>query len=108
MKTSNEQLDDRVVEVHWDPVGEHWRMMRFRDDKPHGNHKSVVDNIIKSDGPLTPDSLFTNSIFRNIVISILATLGLYILASLIFVGFSSSRDQNLSRSSCARSSNPGT
>ena len=48
MKTSNEQLDDRVVEVHWDPVGEHWRMMRFRDDKPHGNHKSVVDNIIKS------------------------------------------------------------
>ncbi|KAI0707622.1 mRNA capping enzyme, alpha subunit [Earliella scabrosa] len=48
MKTSNEQLDDRVVEVHWDPVGEHWRMMRFRDDKPHGNHKSVVENIIKS------------------------------------------------------------
>ena len=22
--------------------------MRFRDDKPHGNHKSVVDNIIQS------------------------------------------------------------
>ncbi|KAI0647325.1 mRNA capping enzyme, catalytic domain-containing protein [Trametes meyenii] len=48
MKTSNEQLDDRIVEVHWDLVHEHWRMMRFRDDKPHGNHKSVVDNIIKS------------------------------------------------------------
>ncbi|KAI0723960.1 mRNA capping enzyme, alpha subunit [Cerioporus squamosus] len=48
MKTSNEQLDDRIVEVHWDPVGEHWRMMRFRTDKPNGNHKSVVDNIIKS------------------------------------------------------------
>lgn len=48
MKTSNEQLDDRIVEVHWDNVGEHWRMMRFRDDKPNGNHKSVVDNIIKS------------------------------------------------------------
>lgn len=48
MKTSNEQLDDRVVEVHWEPALEHWRMMRFRDDKPHGNHKSVVDNIIKS------------------------------------------------------------
>ncbi|KAI8989693.1 mRNA capping enzyme, catalytic domain-containing protein [Trametes punicea] len=48
MKASDEQLDDRIVEVHWDPVSEHWRMMRFRDDKPHGNHKSVVDNIIKS------------------------------------------------------------
>ncbi|KAK7682323.1 Chitin synthase 4 [Cerrena zonata] len=43
-----------------------------------------VQNIIASDGPLTPSSLFTNSIFRNIVISILATLGLYIIASLIF------------------------
>ncbi|RPD56704.1 glycosyltransferase family 2 protein [Lentinus tigrinus ALCF2SS1-7] len=43
-----------------------------------------VDNIIKTDGPLTVNSLFTNSIFRNIVISLLATLGLYIAASLIF------------------------
>ncbi|KAI1794609.1 mRNA capping enzyme, alpha subunit [Ganoderma leucocontextum] len=48
MKRSSEQLDDRVVEVHWDSAQELWRMMRFRDDKPHGNHKSVVDNIIKS------------------------------------------------------------
>ena len=48
MKASNDQLDDRIVEVHWDPVLEHWRMMRFRNDKPNGNHKSVVENIIKS------------------------------------------------------------
>ncbi|KAI0273590.1 mRNA capping enzyme [Gloeopeniophorella convolvens] len=48
MKTSGEQFDDRIVEVHWDPAGEHWRMMRFRDDKPQGNHRSVVENIIQS------------------------------------------------------------
>lgn len=44
-----------------------------------------VDNIVHTNGPLTVSDLFTNSIFRNIVISLLATLGLYILASLIFV-----------------------
>ena len=48
MKTSGEQLDDRIVEVHWDTEIKGWRMMRFRDDKPNGNHQSVVDNIIKS------------------------------------------------------------
>lgn len=48
LKASGEQLDDRIVEVHWDPEHEHWRMMRFRDDKPAGNYKTVVENIIKS------------------------------------------------------------
>ncbi|KIK59608.1 hypothetical protein GYMLUDRAFT_169447 [Collybiopsis luxurians FD-317 M1] len=48
MKGSGEQFDDRIVEVHWDPVVNHWRMMRFRDDKPNGNHKTVVENIITS------------------------------------------------------------
>ncbi len=48
LKTSGEQLDDRIVEVHWDPGNECWRMMRYRDDKPNGNHKSVVENVIKS------------------------------------------------------------
>ena len=48
LKQTGEQLDDRIVEVHWDLENECWRMMRFRDDKPNGNHKSVVDNIIKS------------------------------------------------------------
>ena len=48
MKSSGEQLDERIVEVHWDPQREHWRMMRFRDDKPNGNFKTVVENIIQS------------------------------------------------------------
>ena len=41
-------MDDRIVEVHWDPAGENWRLMRFRDDKPHGNHRNTVENIIQS------------------------------------------------------------
>ncbi|CAA7270917.1 unnamed protein product [Cyclocybe aegerita] len=48
LKRSGEQIDDRIVEVHWDSVISRWRMMRFRDDKPNGNHRSVVDNIIQS------------------------------------------------------------
>jgi hypothetical protein len=48
LKKTGEQVDDRVVEVHWDPSISRWRVMRFRDDKPHGNHKSVVQNIIQS------------------------------------------------------------
>lgn len=48
LKASGEQIDDRVVEVRWDPVGEHWRMMRFRDDKPNGNHRSIVDDIVQT------------------------------------------------------------
>lgn len=48
MKTSGEQCDDRIVEVHWDPAFDCWRFMRFRDDKPHGNHQSVVQKVIES------------------------------------------------------------
>ncbi|KAF8197525.1 mRNA guanylyltransferase [Pholiota molesta] len=48
LKKSGEQVDDRIVEVHWDPSISRWRMMRFRNDKPHGNHKSVVENILES------------------------------------------------------------
>lgn len=48
MKLSGEQIDDRIVEVHWDPQLERWRMMRFRDDKPHGNFRTVVHNIMQS------------------------------------------------------------
>lgn len=48
LKADGEQLDDRIVEVHWDAELSGWRMMRFRNDKPNGNHKSVVEAIIKS------------------------------------------------------------
>ena len=48
LKRSAEQVDDRIVEVHWDPVLSRWRMMRFRSDKPNGNHITVVENIIQS------------------------------------------------------------
>ncbi|KAF7982169.1 hypothetical protein HWV62_29939 [Athelia sp. TMB] len=43
-----------------------------------------IENVAKTTGPLTFSSIFTNSIFRDIVLSLLATLGLYIIASLIF------------------------
>lgn len=48
LKAAGDQLDDRVVEAHWDKELGAWRMMRFRNDKPNGNHKSVVEAIIKS------------------------------------------------------------
>ncbi|KAJ9086456.1 Dcp1p-Dcp2p decapping enzyme complex alpha subunit [Entomophthora muscae] len=45
------RLQDRIVEVSWD--ADHcpphsWRFMRFRDDKLHGNHVSVLEKIRKS------------------------------------------------------------
>ncbi|KAJ7582964.1 mRNA guanylyltransferase [Mycena floridula] len=43
-----DQYDDRIVEVHWDPVESHWRLMRFRDDKLNGNHRKIVEDIITS------------------------------------------------------------
>lgn len=48
MKRSGEQFDDRIVEVHWEPEMQRWRMMRLRDDKPNGNYVDVVMNIISS------------------------------------------------------------
>ncbi|GJE90746.1 mRNA capping enzyme [Phanerochaete sordida] len=67
LKASGEQLDDRIVEVHWDAELNAWRMMRFRTDKPHGNHKSVVDAIIKSiaDGVEKDQLLARSNAIRN-------------------------------------------
>lgn len=48
LKASGEQVDDRIVEVYWETGKSRWRMMRFRDDKPNGNFKTIVDNIIQS------------------------------------------------------------
>jgi len=48
MKVSGEHFEDRIVEVHWDPTLEGWRMMRFRDDKPAGNHINTVESVIQS------------------------------------------------------------
>ncbi|KAH7889634.1 mRNA capping enzyme, catalytic domain-containing protein [Phlebopus sp. FC_14] len=67
MKLSAEQFDDRIVEVHWDPDRCCWRMMRFRDDKPHGNFRSVVENIIQSiaDGVEKPALLARCPVIRT-------------------------------------------
>lgn len=48
LKQSGEQIDDRIVEVHWEVDHSRWRMMRFRNDKPNGNHLSIVGKIIQS------------------------------------------------------------
>jgi mRNA guanylyltransferase len=48
MKQTGEQYDDRIVEVCWDTERDTWRIMRIRDDKPAGNHKSIVDKILVS------------------------------------------------------------
>ncbi|TFK42290.1 mRNA capping enzyme [Crucibulum laeve] len=67
LKMSGEQADDRVVEVHWDIEMSRWRMMRFRNDKPHGNHRSVVENIIQSiaDGVEKDTLLARSNAIRN-------------------------------------------
>jgi len=45
-----------------------------------------LDVLIKENkGSLTLSDFFTNAIFRNIVLSLVAMLGLYVFASLLFV-----------------------
>ncbi|KAJ7030059.1 mRNA capping enzyme [Mycena alexandri] len=49
-KASDEQYDDHIVEVRWDALESHWKWMRFRPDKPNGNHRivgSMADGVEK-------------------------------------------------------------
>lgn len=48
MKESREEYDGRIVECVWAEDRPGWRMTRFRDDKPHGNHKSTVEKVLES------------------------------------------------------------
>lgn len=44
-----------------------------------------IENVRDSKGALKVSDIFSDPIFRNIVLSLLATLGLYLISSLIFV-----------------------
>lgn len=47
LKGLGDPLDERVVECYMDEQ-KRWRFYRFRDDKHHGNHVSVVNSVIES------------------------------------------------------------
>ncbi|KAI8601675.1 putative mRNA capping enzyme alpha subunit [Dissophora ornata] len=47
-KATSTQLHNRVVEVNYSPNDQSWRFFRFRDDKEHGNHSSVVRKVVES------------------------------------------------------------
>ncbi|KAG2195402.1 hypothetical protein INT47_002841 [Mucor saturninus] len=48
-------MDGKIIECNYDPelqrelnLSSPWRFMRFRDDKPDGNHQSTVNNVMRS------------------------------------------------------------
>lgn len=48
-------MDGKIIECNYDPqlqqelnLKSPWRFMRFRDDKPDGNHQSTVNNVMRS------------------------------------------------------------
>lgn len=56
LKKLGQPLNRRIVEVKKTEVGD-WKLLRFRDDKEYGNHKSVVEKVLKSiaDGVLAEE-----------------------------------------------------
>ncbi|KAG0322219.1 Dcp1p-Dcp2p decapping enzyme complex alpha subunit [Podila horticola] len=47
-QSTSTELQNRVVEVNYSPSDNTWRFFRFRDDKEHGNHSSVVQKVVQS------------------------------------------------------------
>ncbi|KAF9337360.1 Dcp1p-Dcp2p decapping enzyme complex alpha subunit [Podila minutissima] len=47
-QSTSTELQNRVVEVNYSPSDNTWRFFRFRDDKEHGNHSSVVQKVVHS------------------------------------------------------------
>ncbi|KAI8149722.1 mRNA capping enzyme [Fennellomyces sp. T-0311] len=52
---SPKKLQNRIIECNYDPDAQEklnlrspWRFMRFRDDKPDGNHQSTVSKVLDS------------------------------------------------------------
>lgn len=48
MKRTKEQFDDRIVECRYDFPTSTWRFMRMRDDKADGNHRDVVEKVVRT------------------------------------------------------------
>lgn len=53
--TNPMKLQGRIIECNYDPdlqkklqLKSPWRFMRYRDDKPDGNHQSTVDRVLRS------------------------------------------------------------
>ncbi|KAF9182866.1 Dcp1p-Dcp2p decapping enzyme complex alpha subunit [Haplosporangium sp. Z 767] len=61
-KSTSTHLQNRVVEVNFSPSDSSWRFFRFRDDKEHGNHTSVVRKVLESirDGVEADEVLVSN------------------------------------------------
>lgn len=50
-----------------------------------------IQGIQETNGTITVGDFFKNALFRDIIISLLATTGLYLIASVIFVSSSTLR-----------------